>query len=221
MIQIKRGKTNSWRKNKIKLADGQPGYDKDKHKIKIGDGKKTWSELPYASGISATEVFDSEKNAKAKYKLDKEDTTIITYGTGSPDKNTVGQVYLQYYDTEPEVDYVVATGISNGWSYQKWQSGIATCSRVFDVNTSIQTAIDDRGLYQNSSSISKIDYPFVFQTAPNEVASVQSQGSLVWLAAAKGFNTNRHSAAYNILSADKITTTATYRISIQVEGFWK
>jgi hypothetical protein len=35
MIQFKRGKTSSWYSQKTPLAEGQPGYDKDKHKIKI------------------------------------------------------------------------------------------------------------------------------------------------------------------------------------------
>jgi hypothetical protein len=56
MIQFKRGSTASWRKNKVKLAAGQPGYDKDKHKLKIGDGESTWAELPYISGLSNEEI---------------------------------------------------------------------------------------------------------------------------------------------------------------------
>ena len=38
MIQIKRGTTKNWRKYNLRLLAGQPGYDKDKQKIKIGDG---------------------------------------------------------------------------------------------------------------------------------------------------------------------------------------
>ena len=44
MIQLKRGKTDSWRKNRTKLSAGQPGYDKEKHKIKVGDGEHTWND---------------------------------------------------------------------------------------------------------------------------------------------------------------------------------
>ena len=220
MIQIKRGKTESWRKNKVKLAAGQPGYDKDKHKIKIGDGEKTWSELPYASGLSAEEILDSEAAAKARNKLDKDDITVLTYGAEAPSKNTVGQLYLQYYDAEPEADYVVEAGINNGWSYHKWKSGLATCFGVFEITTPIQTVINNN-LYQNSADIKKISYPFTFKTAPCEVASVQSPGGLVWLSTTKGFNTASNTAVYSILSADKLTNSATYRISIRAEGFWR
>ena len=163
MIQIRRGKTASWLKNKTKLAAGQPGYDKDKHKIKIGDGEKSWAELPYASGLSSEEILNAEDAAYNRYKLDPQDITLFTYGTENPGKNTVGKVYLQYYDSDPEVDYVVAAGIDSGWSYQKWKSGIATCSGIFDFSTSVQTAIGTTGLYQNSTDMKRIDYPFTFK----------------------------------------------------------
>ena len=221
MIQFRRGKTASWRKTDTVLSAGQPGYDKDKHKIKIGDGEKLWAELPYASGLSAEEVFNSETKAKERFKLDKEDKTIITYGTESPDDNTVGQLYLQYYDAEPEVDYIVETGISNGWTYRKWQSGIASCFCTFEFTTAIQTAIDTSSLYSNSSFMTNLQYPFTFSKVPCEVATVQSPGGLIWLATAKnGSNTKATSAAYCLISPTTLNN-AVYKLSIQVNGFWK
>jgi hypothetical protein len=221
MIQLKRGTTASWRKLKTPLAAGQPGYDKDKHKIKIGDGEKLWSALPYASGLSADDILCSESVAKTRHKLDPEDISLITYGTAEPNKNTVGQLYLQYYDTDPEADYVISAGIDSGWTYKKWKSGIAECSKVFDVTTSVQTSIGDSGLYQNTTAIKAIKYPIEFKEAPGEVATVQSPGGLVWLATSKGLNTAKQSAVYSIISGDKLTNSATYRISLKVEGFWK
>ena len=221
MIQIKRGKSDSWEKSKIVLADGQPGYDKDKHKIKVGDGKSTWAELPYAGGMSAEDIMCSEDEAKKRHKADINDATLITYGVDSPNEKTVGQLYLQYTDAEPEADFVISTGTDNGWLYQKWNSGFATCSKVLDVTTSIQTAIDATGIYQNTTTIKNVNYPFSFKSAPSETATVQSPGGLVWLATAKGLNTSTHTAVYNILSADRLTNTATYHISIKAEGFWK
>ena len=218
MIQFKRGETKSWRKQTKPLAAGQPGYDKNKHKLKIGDGKSSWSALPYASGLSAEEILDSEEHAKAK-KLDSEDTIIITYGTEKPNDDTVGQIYLQHYEAEPEVDYVVSSGVDGIWSYQKWNSGVAKCFGTFDHATQIQSAIGSV-LYQNSVEMQKFNYPFTFKTAPSETAMVQSPGGLVWLAAAKGLNTTKQTATYKIVSPDKINN-AVYKVSIQVEGRWK
>ena len=66
-----------------------------------------------------------------------------------------------------------------------------------------------------------IEYPFTFKGVPSETASIQSPGGLVWLAAAKdGMNTAEHTAVYSIVSADKLNNT-TYKISLQVNGFWR
>ena len=229
MIQIKRGSTKSWQKQS--LAAGQPGYDKDKKKLKIGDGKSSWNDLPYASGLSNDDILSSEEDAKTRRKAALslnplnilaalfDSPAVITYGTAGPDEDTVGQIYLQQYDTDPEVDYIVAAGVDKGWIYQKWKSGIAKCNIVFEVSTSVQTSAG--ALYQNTTTIGNLSYPFNFIEAPSENATVQSPGGLVWLTGAKKLNTTTHSAAYNILSVDKLTDSATYRISLEVVGFWK
>lgn len=225
MIQFKRGSTESWKKLKKPLAAGQPGYDKDKHKIKVGDGEKLWDKLPYAS-ISEEEVLDSEKNAKVRRKEDPESLAIMTYGTEGPDKNTVGKLYLQYYDAEPEVDYVVEYGVDGIWSYRKWHSGRAECCGTVTVQATVQTAVG--ALYSDSKNMKKIDYPFAFiaqpsnpeKVTPNEMASIQGPGDLVWLAARES-NSKTHTAAYSILSPNKQQSAAKYEVTIRAEGFWR
>lgn len=219
MIQLRRGTTSSWRNTKTKLASGQPGYDKDKHKIKIGDGDSLWKDLPYASGLSAEEVLDSEKNAKSRVKLDTEDKVIITYGAEVPDKNTVGNIYLQQYKSDPEVDYVIKSGINGEWTYQQWKSGIAKCWGTFKLSSSIQNAFDGIELFCDNK-MKAIKYPFEFKEAPSEIATLHSHGWIAWLAS-KGKNTKNASGVYTIVSPDKQSTNADYNISLHVEGFWK
>lgn len=215
MIKFRRGSTQSWRGTSVKLEPGQPGYDKNKHKIKIGDGKKLWSDLPYASGLFAEEILDSESNAKTRKNNDTEDSTLITYGNSDPDENTVGQIYLQQID-EPEVDYVIDSGTSGVWTYQKWKSGIAKCWGNYSFNTSVQEQLE---LFYKSTTIS-INYPFTFKYVPTEVATVQSSGEQVLLANS-GANTAGTSGNYTIISLAGGIDSANYRISIQVDGFWK
>lgn len=218
MIQIRRGKTASWRKPSKPLAAGQPGYDKDKHKIKIGDGISHWATLPYASGLRADEILNSETVAKARYIADSEDKTIITYGTDFPNKDNVGEVYLQHYDTEPETDYIVEYGSDYMWTYQKWYSGIAKCWGTFKITTEIQSAFNGNALYYNNA-IKNIPYPFTFINVPSETVTLQSPGFITWLAG-RSSNGTTQSAAYSIISPDKQNST-TYTVSIQVEGFWR
>ena len=221
MIQFRRGTKESWLSLTEPLADGQPGYDRISNKIKVGDGTKLWSELPYASGVSAEEVLSDEAKAKLRLQRDADSEAIITYGTESPDNNTVGQLYLQYYDVEPEVDYVVGCGVDGGWSYQKWKSGIAKCYITFEFDTSIQSAIGASSLYMSGSSIKPKEYPITFIDVPSETATVKSPGGLVWLAANKGLNTKSKSASYSLISPDNLINTASYSITLSVEGRWR
>ena len=224
MIQFKRGSSESWRKLKKPLAAGQPGYDKDKHKIKVGDGEKLWDKLPYAS-ISEEEVLDSEKNARARRASDSESLSIITYGTENPSKNMVGKLYLQYYDTEPETDYVVQYGRSQDgiWFYRKWHSGVAECWCTLPVTTPVKTVIDNTNLYSDNKAMKKINYPFSFKTVdgsmPFENATLRSPGGIAWLAGRSG-NTKSASGEYSIISTNSLDN-ATYNIMIQVKGYWK
>ena len=266
MIQFKRGKTREWiaKMNHMeKLAPGQPGYDTDRRKMKIGDGKKTWIELPYAGGLNAEEILDSEKNAKNRFSaFDKllaglgnligldfsnDKVAIMTYGSERPDEDTVGQVYLQHYTTEPEADYVVASGNNTNWVYRKWNSGRAECFGTFTVSTAVSeelpgivdsttsttsnsdndnttpTTVTGIALYKNNTPIPVFDYPFEFIGEPqvvHEVATIKTNGLLAWLSCTKE-NTNSKTAKYEIISCVQKQDQADYKISISVSGYWR
>ena len=216
MIQIKRGNTLNWRRHDPVLYSGQPGYDKKKHKIKIGDGKAKWTALPYVSGLSLKEIFSSEDDAKNK---DIDDEAIITYGTGAPDDKTVGLLYLQYYDTEPEVDYIVSFGKDSGWTYQIWRSGIVKCWGTFSVETVVADAFDKEFLYQSPLN-GNINYPSAisFLDIPVESATlVAPEGTIAWLACG-GYNSATHSGKYCIVSPDKHDNAKIFKISLTIEG---
>lgn len=143
MIQIKRGKTGQWLTLGTPLAAGQPGYDKDKNKIKIGDGTNPWIELPYATGLNKEEILSPEegengasrrfeeawnalgtalgwlgladKAQELRNKVMNDSPAVITYGTKSPSDSTLGRLYLQEYDsTYPEADYITECGCGAG-----------------------------------------------------------------------------------------------------------
>ena len=195
MIQFKRGTTSvelkeisilgfkfyipkrtpgSWKD--IKLADGQPGYDKAVRKLKVGDGEHTWEELPYLnSGLEAEQILDSELRARARKTLDKDDETIFTYGTIEPDNNMVGQIYFHQYDGDIETDYVIETGINKDWHYRKWNSGYFECWRTVtfaeDNSVNIETAMGSLFISRNIGSLS---YPATFREPPTEIVSAEA-----------------------------------------------
>ena len=54
-FKVRRGQSQVWADIDPILADGEPGYELDTHRLKIGDGEKSWNELPYIGG-SSTEI---------------------------------------------------------------------------------------------------------------------------------------------------------------------
>jgi hypothetical protein len=55
-IQIRRGSATFWEDENPILFPGEPGYEKNTRRMKIGDGVLPWKELPYftAPGASNT-----------------------------------------------------------------------------------------------------------------------------------------------------------------------
>lgn len=215
MIKFRRGSTKSWRATKTVLEAGQPGFDKNKNKIKVGDGKSSWSELPYASGLSSEEILNSETEAKKRYANDKEDKTIITFGTSAPDEKTVGKLYLQQ---NSNTDYIVETGTSNGWFYQVYASGLMRCSGNFTIETDIIDSIENTGLYCANGGFSRA-YPKAFKAAPVEIASIHCINGISWLAN-NGMNTASSTGSYTIISPVEVSSSK-YTISISAEGIKK
>lgn len=50
MAPFKRRKAASWTKNNEVLPDGEPGYERDTGKLKVGNGVTAWNDLPYFGG---------------------------------------------------------------------------------------------------------------------------------------------------------------------------
>ena len=254
MIQFRRGKTSSWLGNTTKLADGQPGYDRTKNKLKIGDGESDWTDLKYLAGLSNEEILSSEEDAKGRFddafniiklafplldatglakKATSDSPAVITYGTESPDESTVGRLYLQQYPSSPEADYVISYGVNNGWTYQKWKSGVAECWRTVELTSSLNTSLTTEAnsaveastsnatsvtptIYYNDTPFDSIQYPITFKDTPIEIATVQSSATGIWLATMSR-NTTTTTAKYRLAFPAPVSES-TFYISINVKG---
>ena len=76
--QLRRGNSSVWTKNNPLLAAGEPGYELDTHKIKIGDGTSYWKDLPYIGehnivSYATHAEFPSVGNVNYLYKANDED----------------------------------------------------------------------------------------------------------------------------------------------------
>jgi len=61
-IKLKRGNASDWTSQNITLASGEPGYELDTGRLKIGDGLTAWSGLPYSYIIPSGFVAGSGIN---------------------------------------------------------------------------------------------------------------------------------------------------------------
>ena len=55
-IQLKRGKSTTWKTKNLLLLSGEPGFETDTHRLKIGDGKTKWNDLPYIGNGETIEL---------------------------------------------------------------------------------------------------------------------------------------------------------------------
>ena len=62
-LQLKRGKSRAWAISNPVLLNGEPGYEWDTHKMKVGDGKTPWNLLPYIGDHS------KPKDGKSAYQI--------------------------------------------------------------------------------------------------------------------------------------------------------
>ena len=58
-IQLKRGSSAAWKRLNPVLSIGEPGFEKDTNRLKIGDGFTPWNELPYQDEIQI-EIFNAD-----------------------------------------------------------------------------------------------------------------------------------------------------------------
>lgn len=49
-FQFRRGTASVWGRNNPILQRGEPGFEIDTHKLKVGDGQTEWNNLPYIGG---------------------------------------------------------------------------------------------------------------------------------------------------------------------------
>lgn len=59
LIELRRGTAAAWTAANPVLAAGEPGWESDTDKLKIGDGSTAWNTLPYfAAGASITRTLN-------------------------------------------------------------------------------------------------------------------------------------------------------------------
>ena len=59
-FQVKRGTAARWEELNLILNPGEPGFEMDTFKLKIGDGSTPWRELPYVNDVDISKYITIE-----------------------------------------------------------------------------------------------------------------------------------------------------------------
>lgn len=118
-------------------------------------------------------------------------------------------------------DCVVEQGTLNGWTYRKWDSGVAECWKSLTHRTAITTAW---GALYHGTATSRQSYPFSFVDKPVEQVTLTAgsyQAILFPEKEGNGVNGASASACYNVCRPSQITTTMEFYLNYHVKGKWK
>lgn len=136
IIRFKRGQASTWESKNLLLSPGEPGFELDTGKLKIGDGVKKWNELAYINDpdkISELDAaikdrytkseIDSMVNAVYRYKGTKENYAALP----AKSENKTGDVWnVETADTA----HNVKAGDNVVWNGSDWDvlSGVLDLS---------------------------------------------------------------------------------------------
>ena len=59
-FQVKRGTAARWEELNLVLNPGEPGFEMDTFKLKIGNGSTPWKELPYVNDVDISKYITIE-----------------------------------------------------------------------------------------------------------------------------------------------------------------
>ena len=112
-------------------------------------------------------------------------------------------------------DYITESGTSGGWTYRKWNSGLAECwGRYFG---NVNAAANNWSGYYYSGAI-EVDFPFAFKS----IESIHFDGgSNDYLNFARNFASTLRQARFLIIGHSADATNVGIDVSISVKGRWK
>ena len=112
-------------------------------------------------------------------------------------------------------DYITESGTSGGWTYRKWNSGLAECwGRYFG---NVNAAANNWSGYYYSGTI-VVDFPFAFKTL--EAINFDG-GSNDYLNFARNFASTVTQAKFLIIGHSSDATNVGIDVSIAAKGRWK
>lgn len=114
-FKIRRGESEVWENNNPLLVEGEPGYELDEHKLKVGDNSNRWKDLPYIGehnivNCSVRAEFPKVGNEKYIYKASHE-KLLYQWDAEIGDYVALGAVSMDEEDSDDALEMLVEMGI--------------------------------------------------------------------------------------------------------------
>lgn len=123
-------------------------------------------------------------------------------------------------DAQPVADFIVEQGTLNGWTYRKWNSGVAECWRRIAVNTAVSTAWG--GLFVSGYlSATNLSLPFTFKEIPMINVNLSGSGSGAFLIASGSSSASTTTTGGYEIARGTSGAANNYAINYDVRGRWK
>ena len=131
-------------------------------------------------------------------------------------------IWLNNMNIGSMTDFVIEQGESGGWTYRKWNSGIAECWCKKSIATTITTAWGS--LYTSGGlTSSNLTFPFTFSEIPvvNVSTSSNGAGCFVISSGSWGSTSTTSTGIYELVRGTSSASAQTYVLNYQVTGNWK
>lgn len=173
---------------------------------------------------SDTSVWDIVVNKSDKYDyVHVEDLNVGKYNDGRisieyTDTMITQEEYGSYAAVTPVMrDYIVESGASGIWTYEKWKSGKAVCWGEYVGSTGAINTVWENTYYADKT-IPAINYPFEFTSLPALTTGVHCGGWLYLFTSVAG--TNAKTPVYSP-ARPASSSSITIRVNYIAIGRWK
>lgn len=145
-------------------------------------------------------------------------------------QNTVGDsshgLVKDFADLQDDVetlkkDYIVAHGTTNGWTWRKWESGVAEC--FISTTVSSYTLAGFSPLYYVEGGVER-NLPFSFTSVASKLSSINIRRGIAWTYFAKYDNASDELIKVKVMpvfAQNTSNNSPSFEVNISVVGRWK